>query len=451
MDSSYNYHNLCNVGISNVDPCAIYFNDGTSYDEKSNTKLLQLINNTLNLTTNFSSSTALGSQENDIISPPNEQEPLNPGFVFDFTQFEDSQPMVDIGFSPAYKTVKGERATVSDTHLFSTASNTESTASPMQTAEETPRTEGSEESDYNGGMEEEEETAKKSEQSKYKNKPKELIERAEKVVKTLLDQTQFDYMNLLMENMKSDNRWAEEGEELELLLVRHEELATSTIKSEIREAKEIKRELLQILETKQYSHLAAGLNDFIDEIRQLGSEVITNFNKDYKNKISNAFFKKDLPKTDLFSWMLLVLIALNILPEEYESPELLPLKKSTVCMAVWLFESPMKKKNKDLYKDPEVRGHLRVIMTEMYNNLFIQAAEKLDENTLGLLQRISNSLGTRFANVERPKRPQKRVVRARASPRNFEFDNGLTGKRGSSRAPVLSDVTTKKKVNKQKK
>ena len=425
-------HNPFSFEIANVNESAVHFGDG----EKSNQKLLAPLNYIDILTSNPSNSTALGSQDDD-----NDKDKNIPhledwtrinwerGVSAVLMQVEDSKGIVDRG-----------REDVCAAHVLSP---TVSTGSPAETVEETPKTNDLEELNYNSnvnGMEVEAEievevspkpekskSKNKPEQSNYKNKPKEIFQKTVQIYNYFKSLSQEQYRKILTENWKSYEQWSEELKQLSL------------------------DDLTNALKEKQYCCFA-GLYDLMSEVQEQGGKIVAKFDKKYKNKVSKSYFKiNEFKSKDLFSWMMLVQIALVLIPEDSEYLELRSLKKSTVCLNTWLLDSPMKQKNKDLYRDSIHRNHLREFMTEIYNNLMDQAMTKMDQGRRSLLQRISDALGTKFANLQRNPRRVAKVVRSRTSPQCVDIDGGMTGKRGASRAPMLSEDVTTKKVNKQRK
>lgn len=298
-------------------------------------------------------------------------------------------------------------------------------------------------------IEEESTTSKVPSQSQFKNKPKELLEKAVAIFKYFAGLDANEFNTIMRENMKNSEEWMMDGEVIRKMM---EQFEMQVISGNDKQAKKTKKAILEKLETKQYC-CVAELYNFMQRIQQFDSQVINNFNQGYKKKISQAFFKKtEFEAGDLFSWILLLQIAQVILPQSQETLQLLPLKKESVFLSAWMFQSPMSQENKDLYRGSYVRSHLRKVLGDAQATLMEQAEAKMDAERLNLLKEVCGALagGAEAELPQRGQRPVYRIAGARATAVNYEIMGDMTGKRSSDLCSVKSEKVTKK-VNKNRK
>ena len=249
-------------------------------------------------------------------------------------------------------------------------------------------------------------------QSIYKNKYKEVLEQAKTILDELFEWTQEKYERAKMEKGKTLEEWIKDGEllkkiievfekEEELLGIIQEEIdekivakdfvdgmESKMLEQEIKEKKKeeqkikkqvepLRTKIIDALYFKQFSAFVP-LYEKMDLVKlYIEKEDLSNFFKKYKVKCSMIYLEKCLEEEELFHWIVILKLALTLLPQDIKYLTSLPLTQTTTPFMAWLIESDkMKIKNKTLFKQFEIRNHLRKEFEKILRVLFMDAQNK---------------------------------------------------------------------------
>ena len=451
--------NLSTVGCLSIKEASLHWCEYAAAKEESSENYFDPTISNADLQVNPFGSTDSQSHENDSAQDSRTDHWEDNDIQADYME-NDEEEKVDNGLNQDYGSVQQERSAAYNTGMIMDAVRDESTEEEKVEGEMEEEADiqyndmevESDENEETGEVEEAEEVKevkeedKKPPQSKYKNKPKELLERAVKILSYYKTLKRSKVRIIVTLNEKSEEDWLREGELLRQKLEKLEEQASSVDPKMNEESEKTKEGILEDLEDIQYCRFADLLN-YRDQIKKHKSKVSTKFNKGYKNSVSHKFFRKEFKPEELFDWVLLLQIALILIPRDEGIVELLPLRKETVCFCAWLFESPLDQENKDLYKTAEVRNHMRDVLAKAFSDLMDQAYEKLPSETFTLSEEICSKL----RSGQRSQRPVFKVLKACAVPRQTEAAGEMTGQRNSlkARLPII-DIKIKKGNTKRK-
>lgn len=438
--SSYDFYN---AGCSNVNDEAVHYcSDAVSIDKsnyaKGVTNVLGSVKPNESLSTYPSDSTNTGTNEGETPSPSPlpessgyegitqsdfaiEDDMYFPALAYPDMALPTEQKMVvepEIGtndiFTPTTDSFTGEEFTI------------ECDFNKMETEGES--------------IKEESVASKVPAQSQFKNKPKELLEKAVAIFKHIFGLNAAEAEDIVREIKKNNVEWAMDGDIISSMI---EQLNIQEANGNDKQAKKTKKAILKKLEVKQYC-CVSELSKFVSRIQENERCVIDNFSKVYKNKVSQAYFKNsEFEADEIFSWVLLHEIALAILPKSQETLQLLPLKKDSVFLSTWMFQSSMKEENKALYNGAYVRNHLRKTLSDAKDTLMQQAELKMNPERLALLKEVCGALAEEKEVPQRSERVVVSVVGRRATPVNCEFEGEMTGKRSSDLCSFKSEKITK--------
>ena len=158
---------------------------------------------------------------------------------------------------------------------------------------------------------------------------------------------------------------------------RDEEILTKDLKKLEGKLKPLRAEILKELSSKRYCQFIPIFEQMaqISQYVKKGDSMI--YFDQYKKKRSMKYFEAYMKDEELFYWILLLKVVLMFIPSDKDYLNLLPLNKSTSPFMLWLLDSSvMKVKHKELFRESDVRKHLRKEFTRVFNIMVVRA-EKL--------------------------------------------------------------------------
>ena len=155
---------------------------------------------------------------------------------------------------------------------------------------------------------------------------------------------------------------------------------TGTLKEKKEEVEPIKKAILKKLSIKRYCRFLP-IFEQIDKISEYVKKGdLKEFFDRYKDNRSMIYFRDCMKNEEILCWILVIKVVLILIPSNREYLNLLPLDKSTTPFLLWLLNSSMMKvKNKELFRDPKTREHLRKEFTKVYEGLKAKAGKLMKE------------------------------------------------------------------------
>ena len=169
--------------------------------------------------------------------------------------------------------------------------------------------------------------------------------------------------------------------------------------------KPLRAEILKELSAKRYCHFLP-IFEQMDQITQYvkKGDSMTFFDR-YRGYRSMKYFESYMKDEELFYWILLLKVVLMFIPSDKDYLNLLPLNKSTSPFMLWLLESSvMKVKHKELFRESDVRMHLREKFKGVLDTLKAKAQKLFNETKWthekwNLTQQVINAGGETIETV----------------------------------------------------